>query len=140
MIVSRAGATTLAEVACAGIPAILIPVPNSLRDHQLKNAQLHEQAGAATIVLQQPDSQSTVTALSSELRRMMGNVSERHRMGQAMRSLAKPNAVGDVADAISELAGWPTARSKDRKSTRLNSSHVVISYAVFCLKKKNTHQ
>ena len=116
LIVSRAGATTLAEVACAGIPAILIPVPNSLRDHQLKNAQLHEQAGAATIVLQQPDSQSTVTALSSELRRMMGNVSERHRMGQAMRSLAKPNAVGEVVDAIFELVGWPTAQSNSENS------------------------
>ena len=36
--------------------------------------------------------------------------------------------------------GWILGRNRDRKSTRLNSSHVVISYAVFCLKKKNTKQ
>src|SRR5256885_12699602 len=36
-------------------------------------------------------------------------------------------------------AGGRTPRRKDRKSTRLNSSHLVISYAVFCLKKKNKH-
>src|SRR5260221_239375 len=35
-------------------------------------------------------------------------------------------------------AGWPACHQRDRKSTRLNSSHTVISYAVFCLKKKNT--
>src|SRR5256885_3256883 len=37
-------------------------------------------------------------------------------------------------------AGLPGSRGQDRKSTRLNSSHLVISYAVFCLKKKNTAQ
>ena len=42
-----------------------------------------------------------------------------------------------MAQVIEEIT--VTARKKDRKSTRLNSSHVVISYAVFCLKKKNNN-
>src|SRR3989442_6910983 len=40
------------------------------------------------------------------------------------------------AARIKDILRWPTARKTDRKSTRLNSSHVRISYAVFCLKKK----
>src|SRR5690606_40177890 len=45
---------------------------------------------------------------------------------------------GSVRDAVNELAGELNADVVDRKSTRLNSSHVKISYAVFCLKKKKT--
>src|SRR5256885_6493360 len=43
-----------------------------------------------------------------------------------------------VPDMV-QRAGWPGGRQGDRKSTRLNSSHLVISYAVFCLKKKKTY-
>src|SRR5437870_9662710 len=39
-----------------------------------------------------------------------------------------------------EVQAWPVDHLEDRKSTRLNSSHVAISYAVFCLKKKNKHK
>src|SRR5438067_12752648 len=45
--------------------------------------------------------------------------------------------VGLVAARLKERFGRPATRPTDRKSTRLNSSHVSISYAVFCLKKKN---
>src|SRR5256885_12092379 len=44
------------------------------------------------------------------------------------------------ADQVFEFDGLKVAVDQDRKSTRLNSSHLVISYAVFCLKKKNIHQ
>src|SRR2546426_2698212 len=43
----------------------------------------------------------------------------------------------NAACSSSEQSAWHSAASRDRKSTRLNSSHLVISYAVFCLKKKN---
>src|SRR3712207_7510232 len=49
---------------------------------------------------------------------------------------------GDGVDALSGVVGPATLdviAERDRKSTRLNSSHANISYAVFCLKKKNTH-
>src|SRR5207244_5372888 len=51
------------------------------------------------------------------------------RSGNSYRVNATGTAVGDAAEALYEV---------DRKSTRLNSSHQIISYAVFCLKKKNT--
>src|SRR5256885_10868229 len=44
-----------------------------------------------------------------------------------------------LSGAISKTVNMPETASADRKSTRLNSSHLVISYAVFCLKKKKTH-
>src|SRR5256885_3410266 len=46
---------------------------------------------------------------------------------------------GEVLRLFLLNEAWLTRGAKDRKSTRLNSSHLVISYAVFCLKKKNTH-
>src|SRR5256885_10511119 len=56
---------------------------------------------------------------------------------------AKPSAssVNPVRASPSPATrSWASSRSPDRKSTRLNSSHLVISYAVFCLKKKKIHQ
>src|SRR5256885_10966033 len=51
-------------------------------------------------------------------------------------ALAAPRAAAAAAAAAEEAARTPELASADRKSTRLNSSHLVISYAVFCLKKK----
>src|SRR5256885_3083533 len=54
-------------------------------------------------------------------------------------SMSACRVVPYTSDYSSPVAGWfPTKPMEDRKSTRLNSSHLVISYAVFCLKKKNT--
>src|SRR5437868_14715215 len=56
------------------------------------------------------------------------------------RSLARlldPAGDGDAAEVVAEVVARPLGIVGDRKSTRLNSSHVSISYAVFCLKKKN---
>src|SRR5277367_7002994 len=50
------------------------------------------------------------------------------------RSGLRPSAPGSTNDGR-----WPIPQRPDRKSTRLNSSHITISYAVFCLKKKKTH-
>src|SRR5690625_6512019 len=51
-------------------------------------------------------------------------------------SFALPERDADFIDPSIELAPWNAQPEEDRKSTRLNSSHVAISYAVFCLKKK----
>src|SRR5690625_6513949 len=60
--------------------------------------------------------------------------------------IIEPSVPATATNAVAIDAGYPAARISetesraDRKSTRLNSSHVAISYAVFCLKKKNTNQ
>ncbi|GAB4137789.1 MAG: undecaprenyldiphospho-muramoylpentapeptide beta-N-acetylglucosaminyltransferase [Planctomycetaceae bacterium] len=115
LLISRAGATTLAEVSCAGIPALLVPAPFSLRDHQLKNARYYERHGAAKVVLQGSDSQSTVTTLSSELKRLMSAPSSRKEMRQAMKQLARLRATFDVANLIRELCGENPQTEKLRK-------------------------
>src|SRR5436305_12678871 len=51
-------------------------------------------------------------------------------------TLFRSDAGARIADRLGDGATWPQAVAGDRKSTRLNSSHVRISYAVFCLKKK----
>src|SRR2546430_10767178 len=64
----------------------------------------------------------------------------RHEAGhESDRNDANPLAqrVPDGLDIEHERGGFPNERGRDRKSTRLNSSHSQISYAVFCLKKKN---
>src|SRR3712207_7340737 len=59
--------------------------------------------------------------------------------GYGAAAAGRRSAVGDVADA-GDLAHARAARAVDRKSTRLNSSHANISYAVFCLKKKKNNR
>lgn len=95
LVISRAGATTLAELACAGLPAILIPYPNSVRDHQMKNAELFSNANAARIIVQTADDAHTLTGAVTEI--MHRPLTE---MRNAMRSLAVPNAAKNVVDVL----------------------------------------
>lgn len=105
LAISRAGATSLAELACCGLPAILIPIPHSLRDHQAKNAEHYENANAAVVVRQGADSQQTAGVLLSPLRRLIEQDAIRKRMGDAMRTLGRPSAAADVAGLIGRLIG-----------------------------------
>src|SRR2546430_10035387 len=57
--------------------------------------------------------------------------------GEALARVERRIATGQLPDVVRHPDDGPAAREKDRKSTRLNSSHSQISYAVFCLKKKN---
>src|SRR5947208_11673350 len=60
-----------------------------------------------------------------------------HPVGRRLRARAQDHRARRVAlDRPQHLVGEPEQRVEDRKSTRLNSSHQIISYAVFCLKKK----
>ncbi len=103
LVISRAGGTSLAEFACAGIPAILVPYPNSIRDHQEKNAQYFENAGAATLCRQtDPGFEDHLT---TELLRMLGDETLRNRLAGRMQGLAQPNAAKQVVDVINTLRG-----------------------------------
>ena len=111
VVVSRAGATSLAELACAGCPAVLIPYPNSLGNHQWFNAQIYASSGAARVVEQQSDPSATSAALTAELTPLLANIDQRDRMSRAMRVLAKPRAARSVAERIWNL---PANGSKER--------------------------
>lgn len=105
LVISRAGATTLAELACAGLPAALVPYPNAIRDHQRLNARVFADAAAAEIVEQQRDPAQTGIDLSHVLRHLLPNATKRFAMSAAMQTLAKPDAAIAVARVILETAG-----------------------------------
>jgi len=100
LIVCRAGATTLAEIAAAGKPAILIPLPTATDDHQRMNAETVAAAGAAQMLLQRD---VTGPALAGHLLALAGDAERRTRMSAAARSLARPDAARVIVDRALEL-------------------------------------
>lgn len=101
LVVSRAGATTLAEVTAAGRPSILIPLPTATDDHQRHNARALEKAGAAEL-LEQRD--LTGERLAERIIALGGDRDRRIRMSAAARSLARPRAAEDIVDEVITLA------------------------------------
>src|SRR5947209_16810623 len=95
--------------------------------------RLVEDAGCAGMVHEEILSGGGVWPLLQEF--VKGHAIDLLALGTHGRTAAKKQLLGPVAEEIFRLAKCPTLT--DRKSTRLNSSHANISYAVFCLKKKN---
>jgi len=102
LIVSRAGATTLAEVTAAGRPAILIPLPTATDDHQRHNARALEAAGAAELMDQRD---LTGERIADRMIALAGDRERRRRMSVAARQLARPRAAEDIVDEVIRLKG-----------------------------------
>ena len=100
LVVSRAGATTLAELTAAGRPAILIPLPTATDDHQRHNARALEGAGAAELMDQRD---LTGERLADRILELAGNRELRRRMAAAARQLAKPRAAEEIVDEVIRL-------------------------------------
>jgi UDP-N-acetylglucosamine--N-acetylmuramyl-(pentapeptide) pyrophosphoryl-undecaprenol N-acetylglucosamine transferase len=102
LIICRSGASTVAEIAAAGKPAIFIPFPRAADDHQKRNAELLERAGAA-VMLEESDltSASLVQAIVS----LMKDADRIHNMGRVARTLAHPDAAKNIAKMAANLAG-----------------------------------
>jgi UDP-N-acetylglucosamine--N-acetylmuramyl-(pentapeptide) pyrophosphoryl-undecaprenol N-acetylglucosamine transferase len=96
VIVSRSGGT-VSEIAAAGKPSILVPLPGAADQHQLRNAQAFEKAGAARLVL---DSEMTGARLVEEVTRLAGEPGLLEKMGQAARALARHGAAKRAADVL----------------------------------------
>jgi len=94
---ARAGATTLAELALAGIGALLVPYPYATDDHQWANAKLWQEAGAAFALRQ---SEATAAKVLELLRSLVCDVACRSRMAEAATALARPDAARAAADRI----------------------------------------
>ena len=103
LVISRAGATTLAELACAGCPTVLIPFPNSIGDHQLINARFYENNGAAVLVEQAQDTDSTARLLRDTVLTLLTDCDQRSQMRQSMLEISLPQAARQVADEIANL-------------------------------------
>jgi UDP-N-acetylglucosamine--N-acetylmuramyl-(pentapeptide) pyrophosphoryl-undecaprenol N-acetylglucosamine transferase len=101
MIVSRAGATTLAEITASGRASILIPLPTATDDHQRKNAEALEAAGAAEVLLQKA---MTGQVLAQRILELARDPQRRRRMAEAARRLARPDAARVIVDRALQLA------------------------------------
>jgi len=97
LVISRAGATTTAELIAAGKAAIMIPFPLAADDHQRKNAEALVVEGAARMILQQD---LTGLRLAEELGKLVRSPNEVRRMEEASRGLARGDAAAAVVDLI----------------------------------------
>jgi len=100
ILISRAGGTTLAELSCVGRASVLVPFPNSVGDHQLKNAECFADSNAAILV--QHGSES-VTQLRAAISQLVGDRNERERLASSMKLLGSPDAASRVADVVQRV-------------------------------------
>ncbi|MBC7781090.1 MAG: undecaprenyldiphospho-muramoylpentapeptide beta-N-acetylglucosaminyltransferase [Proteobacteria bacterium] len=99
LVIARAGATTIAELACAGLASLLVPFPHAVDDHQTVNARFLVERGAAWLI---PQSELTPERLAREL-----EATDRPRllaMAEQARAVARPEATRRVAEVCMELA------------------------------------
>jgi len=102
LVVCRSGATTLAELAVAGRPAILVPFPFAADDHQRANAEAVRDAGAAVVI---EDGELDGARCAAEIGALAVDRPRRLRMAAAALTLARPGAaaaIADVAEAVLE--------------------------------------
>ncbi len=100
LLVSRAGATTLAELAVLGKAAILIPFPQAADNHQEKNAE-HYRRGGGAVLLRQADTDAAI--LAGAMGELLGDHRRLATMGEAMRRLALPDAAEKIVACCLEL-------------------------------------
>jgi UDP-N-acetylglucosamine--N-acetylmuramyl-(pentapeptide) pyrophosphoryl-undecaprenol N-acetylglucosamine transferase len=100
LVLCRAGAGTLAEIAVAGLPSILIPFPYAIDDHQFKNGQYFVQAGAA---LMYREAAMNAAALAAIIKSLVSEPERLQLMSAAVCRLATPNAAAIVAGHCEEV-------------------------------------
>lgn len=103
LVVSRAGGTTLAELASAGVPAVMIPYPHAADDHQLANARLYAMQGGCRVIDQRNYQGRYDHALAGQLDDLIDLPTLRSQMGAAMFRLARPTAAVEAATLIERL-------------------------------------
>jgi UDP-N-acetylglucosamine--N-acetylmuramyl-(pentapeptide) pyrophosphoryl-undecaprenol N-acetylglucosamine transferase len=101
VIVSRAGATTIAELTAAGRAAILVPLPTAADDHQKKNAEVLSRAGAAELIEQK---ELTGDALAARVLSLVDDPARRRAIAAAARRFARPDAAKAIVDRALQLA------------------------------------
>jgi len=106
LFIGRAGASTIAELTAAGRPAILIPLPSAMDDHQTSNAREMVKAGGARMI---PQSEFTPARLAEE---MTGFGLDAETLAEAAahaRAVGHPDAARDLADLVERIGGTPGA-------------------------------
>ena len=111
VMVCRAGASTVAELATAGVPAVLVPLPGAPGDHQGGNARALAGVGAAVVLA---DSECTGERLGDLVGALLADADRLSEMSAAGSKVAHPGAAGRVADLLAEHARAPKGRKPVR--------------------------
>jgi UDP-N-acetylglucosamine--N-acetylmuramyl-(pentapeptide) pyrophosphoryl-undecaprenol N-acetylglucosamine transferase len=102
LLLCRSGASTVAEVTAAGKPAVFVPFPRAADDHQKRNAEALERAGAGVMLEESKLSRESIVETVGSL---FSQPSRLEKMGDAARQLSHPNAARDIAAMAARLAG-----------------------------------
>src|SRR3989344_190583 len=100
LVISRAGATAIAEIAAWGKPAILVPLRNSAQDHQRENAYGYAERGGAVVI---EEVNLAPSVLRNEIERLMADPEKRRGMSEAAKAFARPDAAELIAKEILAL-------------------------------------
>jgi UDP-N-acetylglucosamine--N-acetylmuramyl-(pentapeptide) pyrophosphoryl-undecaprenol N-acetylglucosamine transferase len=101
LVICRAGAATISEVAAAGKPAIFVPSPNVTDNHQEKNARILEQHGGAVVLR---ESECSAEVLYEKAKELLGDRPRLETMGRAVQALAVPDSAERICQIILDLA------------------------------------
>jgi UDP-N-acetylglucosamine--N-acetylmuramyl-(pentapeptide) pyrophosphoryl-undecaprenol N-acetylglucosamine transferase len=104
LVIARAGATTIAEIAVCGLASVLVPYPYATGRHQEANARALQRAGASTMVL---DDELDGGVLGERMAWLLGDGERRRSMGEHASAWSRPDAAAALADVVTE-AGEPT--------------------------------
>ena len=107
LVVCRAGASTVAELTIAGVPAILVPLPGATGDHQTANARVLAQTDAARVV---PDSELDGDRLRFEVDALLSDEPRLGSMSAAAKAQGRPDAAAAVVDLLERYAKRPLDR------------------------------
>jgi UDP-N-acetylglucosamine--N-acetylmuramyl-(pentapeptide) pyrophosphoryl-undecaprenol N-acetylglucosamine transferase len=99
LVICRAGAGAVAELAAAGKPSLLVPLPTAADQHQLRNAEAFQKAGASVLVL---DREMDGGRLFEEVEKLRTHPELLHRMGERARAFAHPDAARRAATVLEE--------------------------------------
>ena len=102
LVVCRSGASTVAEIAAAGKPAVFVPFPRAADDHQRINAEVLARHGAAVVV---EESKLEGVWLAETIAALLQDSHRRQQMSHAARELAHPNAAQDIAAMAARVSG-----------------------------------
>lgn len=99
LIVSRAGSTTIFEISAIGKPSILIPLPESAQDHQVKNAYAYSEKGAGVVI---EEENLTPNLFSKKIETLINNEAESRNMSIRAKEFSKPRSAKIIAEYILE--------------------------------------
>lgn len=102
LVISRSGASSVADISIIGRPSILIPLAIAIRDEQSANAKGLSAAGASIVI---PESQLTPEVLAEHIHTVLTDANGATQMANAALTQGKPEAAKDLADLVAQLAG-----------------------------------